>query len=148
IYADTFVGDGWTDRTALAEIQPSGSARLLTITSPLARTLPAVGASGFPSALYPRPRTSRCPSMRGLGPFDARAREAALRAAARIDIDPLWNGLRLSDRAWWPGLYQDQNDGLYEIGRHRVTSFGSASADPYSSAVRRSCGSTLVHLSL
>ena len=86
--------------------------------------------------------------MRGLRPFDARAREAALRAAARIDIDPMWNGLRLSDRAWWPGLYQDQNDGLYEIGRHRVTSFGSASADPYSSAVRRACGSGLVHLSL
>jgi hypothetical protein len=147
IYSDTFVGNGWTNQTALAAIPPKGRAHLLTITSPLAQTLPSVGASGFPVARYPRP-TRSCPSLQGLRPFGTRVRGSALKTAARVDIDPLWNGLRLSDRAWWPGLYQGQNDGLYEGGRHRVIEFGSAAADPYSSGVARACGSALVRLSL
>ena len=147
IYSDTYVGNGWTDQTALAAIPRKGKAHLLAITSPLARTLPEVGAKGFPAALYP-PAIRNCPSLRGLRAFDARVRDAAVNGAERIDVDPLWNGLQLSDRAWWPGLYRNENDGFYEAGRHRVTSVVAAAADPYSSAVRRSCGSALVRLSL
>ena len=155
IYTDTFVGNGWTNQTALAEITPSGHGQLLRTTSPLTQTLPPLGANPFPTTRYPPPRTTpigtdptACPSPRGLRPFSPRARAAAIDAARRIDVSPLWNGLRLSDRAWWPGLYRDQIDGLYEGGRHRVISVGPAAADPYAAAVARACGNTLLDRSL
>lgn len=155
IYTDTFVGNGSTNQTALAEIAPSGHGRLLTTTTPLDQTLPAIGASGFPATLYPPPipthagsDPSACPAEAGLRSFDARARAAAIAAARRIDVSPLWNGLHHSDRTWWAGLYTDQIDGQYEGGQHRVISVGPAAADPYAATVARACGSALLKESL
>lgn len=155
IYADTFVGNGSTNQTALAEIAPDGRGRLLPTTSPLAQTLPVRGASGFPLRLYPQPHHARsgrapsaCPSPRALRHFTAKTRAAAIGAAQRIDVGPLWDGLRLSDRAWWPGLYEDQIDGQYEQGLHRVLDVEPATADPYAAAVARACGRGLLERSL
>jgi sugar lactone lactonase YvrE len=155
IYTDTFVGNGWTNQTALAEVTAPGHGRLLTTTSPLARTLPAVGAPGFPARLYPAPLPARagvdpggCPSPAGLHRFSARARSEAVTIAERIDVAPLRSGLRRSDRAWWHGLYTDQINGQYEQSRHRILSVTAAAADPYSAAVTRACGETLLEESL
>jgi sugar lactone lactonase YvrE len=155
IYTDTFVGNGWTNQTALAAITPSGHGRLLKTTTPPAHTLPAVGASGFPMRLYPQSPAvltggdpSACPGLGSLRPFDRSTRAAAIDAARRIDRSPLWSGLKLSDRSWWTGFYTDQIDGHYEQGLHRVVSVGPAIGDPYSSAVAHACGRRLVQSSL
>jgi sugar lactone lactonase YvrE len=155
IYTDTFVGNGWTNQTALAEITAPGRGHLLATVSPLARTLPALGAHGFPAPLYPTPLPARagadpaaCPSPTGLRPFSARARTAAVETARRIDATPLWNELRRSDRAWWPGLYTDQINGMYEQGLHRVIAVGPAAHDAYAAAIVRACGRALLAESL
>lgn len=154
IYTDTDVGNGYTDQTALAALPPAGSATILSITTPLANTLPALGSSGFPSSLYPAALPARagndpvaCPSPQGLRPFDRSARTAAIDAAKQIDLT-FHNGLRLSDRAWWPGYYSDQIDGLYQGGRHSVARVQFAVDDIYAPAVSRACGASLVRDSL
>lgn len=128
---------------------------MLHTTTPLEQTLPAIDASGFPSALYPPPLPARagsnpssCPAPAGLRAFDARARAAAANAARHVDVAPLWNGLQFSDRAWWAGLYTDQIDGQYGQGVHRVVSVRPAAADPYAGAAARACGQAVLALSL
>ena len=135
IYTDTFVGNGYTNQTALAAVTPDGKARLLRTTTPLAATLPPGMTTG-------------CPSPTGLQSFDATARKAAVRAADVIDITPFDRGLTLSDPSWWSGFYTDQIDGRYGIGRHHVYTVRPASADPYSAALVRRCGAALVHRSV
>lgn len=135
IYADTFVGNGYTNQTALAAVTPGGHAHLLRTTTPLSRTLPPGMTTG-------------CPSPDGLRSFDAAATKAAIRAAQVVDIPPFARGLRLSDPSWWAGFYADQIDGRYQIGRHHVHAAAPASADPYSGAVSKRCGAALVRDSL
>jgi sugar lactone lactonase YvrE len=152
IYTDTAVGNGYTTQTALAEVSPEGKAQLLRTSSTLASTLPAAGTPGFPSADYPEPVASRggmneCPSPSGLRPFDAGARAQAVREAKVLDTG-FWTNIRLSDRAWWPGVYADAVDGFYDPGAHRVVSVGAATDDLYAAAVAQSCGEALVRGSL
>ena len=135
IYIDTFVGNGYTDQTALAAVTPGGHARLLRTTTPLAATLPPGMTTG-------------CPSPTGLRSFDAAAEKAAIRAAQVVDIPPFDRGLRVSDPSWWRGFYTDQIDGRYGIGRHHVYTVGPASADLYSAALVRRCGAALVRRSI
>ncbi len=135
IYTDTFVGNGYTNQTALAAVTPDGKARLVRTTTPLAATLPPGMTTG-------------CPAPTGLQSFDATARKAAVRSAEVIDITPFDRGLTLSDPSWWSGFYTDQIDGRYGVGRHHVYTVGPASADPYSAALVRRCGATLVRRSL
>ncbi|HEY2072523.1 MAG TPA: hypothetical protein VGG88_02990, partial [Gaiellaceae bacterium] len=135
IYADTFVGNGYTNQTALAAVSPGGNVRLLHTTTPLAATLPAGMTTG-------------CPSTAGLQRFGATARRAAVHSAEVVDMPPFDRGLRLSDPSWWAGFTTDQIDGRYQGGRHHVYSVGSAAADPYSSALVRRCGAALVHNSI
>ncbi len=135
MFIDTFVGNGYTNQTALAAVTPDGKARLLRTTTPLGATLPPGMTTG-------------CPSPAGLQRFDATARKAAVRSAEVIDIAPFDRGLTLSDPSWWSGYYTDQIDGRYGIGRHHVYTVGPASADPYSAALVRRCGAALVHDSL
>lgn len=135
IYADTFVGNGYTNQTALADVAPDGHAHLLPTTTPLAATLPAGMTTG-------------CPSPAGLRPFDAAATKDAVRAAETVDIPPFARGLRLSDPSWWSGFYTNQIDGRYGVGRHHVYTVGAADADPYSPAVLQRCGAALVRDSL
>jgi hypothetical protein len=152
MYTDTAVGNGYTTETALAEVSPEGKAQLLRTSSSLATTLPAVGAPGFPNVVYPPPVASRggmteCPSPSGLRPFDAGARAKAVEEAKVLDTG-FWGNVRLSDRAWWPGVYADAVDAFYDPGAHRVVSVGAAANDLYAAAVARSCGEELVHESL
>lgn len=136
IYTDTDVGNGYTDETALAAVEPDGRARLLPTTTPLAATFPA----GY--------RASSCPAPAGLRRFDTSARATAVRTARVVDVVPFDRALRLTDPSWWPGYYADQTDGGYDAGRHRVDSVGPASADPYSSVLAKRCGAALVRDSL
>ena len=135
ILIDTFVGNGYTNQTALAAVSPDGKARLLRTTTPLAATLPPGMTTG-------------CPSPAGLRSFDAAVQKAAIRAAQVVDMPPFDRGLALSDPSWWSGLYTDQIDGRYGIGRHHLYTVGPASADPYSAALVARCGAALVHESL
>lgn len=154
IYADTAGGDGWTDVSAIAQITPAGGAAILPITTPITATLPAVGAAGFPAALYPEPlpapaggQVGACPSPTRLEAFDAAARAAAIETAKRIDSD-FYQGLRSSDRAWWRGLYTDQINAAYQIGRHAVAGVERAGDDICAPAVRAACGAALLRRSL
>lgn len=129
IYVDTFVGNGYTNQTALAVVTPNGHAQLLRATAP-----PFSSAS--------------CPSPAGLRAFDAAARMSAVRSAEVVDMPPFDRGLRLSDPSWRQGFYTNQIDGRYQVGRHHVYSVGPAAADPYSGELVRRCGSALVRDSL
>jgi len=136
IYTDTDVGNGYTNQTALAAVDPDGHARLLHTTTPLAATL----AAGY--------RASTCPSTAGLRPFDDAARDRAAKTAESVDVVAFDRGLQLTDQSWWPGYYTDRIDDRYEIGRHRVYTVRPATADPYAAAVDERCGSALVRHSL
>jgi len=150
----TVVGNGYSDQTALAEIAPDGSARLLAITTPVTATLPSLGAPGFAASLYPAPTPAPpgsdptgCPASTGLHGFDASARKEAINTAEEIDTG-FHQGLLNSDRAWWPGFYTDQIDGLYEGGRHAVVSVRPAAEDVYAPAVIDACGARLIQRSI
>jgi hypothetical protein len=154
IYMSTFVGNGYSDQTALAEIEPDGRARLLAVTTPVTSTLPALGAPGFAASLYPAPTpappgsgVTGCPAPTGLRVFDASARNEAIDTAKGIDTG-FYQGLRRSDRAWWPGFYSDQIDGLYQGGRHAVVSVHPATGDVYAPAVIDACGASLIQHSI
>ncbi|MGH2972925.1 MAG: hypothetical protein ACRDLE_12510 [Gaiellaceae bacterium] len=134
IYTDTDIGNGYTDQTALAEVDPDAVAHLLHTTTPLAATLPGMETG--------------CPSLAGLRAFDSAAHEEAIRIAQTVDIVPFARGLQLTDRSWWTGFYTYQIDGRYQSGRHHVYSVGPAAADQYSSALVRRCGAALVRNSL
>jgi len=53
IYVDNAQGNGYGAGTALVRIAKNGKAELVPIHTPLSRTLPLVGAPGFPTSLYP-----------------------------------------------------------------------------------------------
>ena len=112
IYVDTEPGDGLSDQTGLFAIT-NGVARAVTITTPLAATLPALSASGYPAISYPLARPASapglalasCPSTQAQVPFDKAATVAARQLVG------LWNtsfsyDLNASDRAWWPAPWQ------------------------------------------
>jgi hypothetical protein len=154
IYMSTVIGNGYSDQTALAEIAPDGSARLLQITTPVTSTLPALGRPGFPADLYPAPTTTTqgtdlaaCPAPAGLQAFDAAARRQAIKTSKWIDTG-FYKGLRRSDRAWWPGFYTDQINGLYQGGQHSVVGVHPAAADLYAPAVIHDCGANLIQHSI
>jgi sugar lactone lactonase YvrE len=154
IYTDTDVGNGFSEQTALAQITSAGQASVLPVTTPLTETFPGTGAPGFPAALYPAPLPARtagdpnaCPAPTGLQNFDTNARAEATTAAKQLDTD-FYGGLRVSDRAWWPGYYTDQIDNSYETGRHAVIQVRPAASDIYAPAVRRACGAALLDRSL
>jgi hypothetical protein len=153
IYVDTEPGDGLSDQTGLFAIT-NGVARAVTITTPLAATLPALGASGYPAITYPLARPASapelamtsCPSTQGLVPFDKAA------TAAAHQLVGLWNtsfsyDLRASDRAWWPGAVATFTGGPYG-GRQSTISTSPAKDDLYADAVAQACGGTLVNDSL
>jgi sugar lactone lactonase YvrE len=156
IYTDTDLGDGYTDETALAKSTPTGHTKLLKIITPVADTLPAFDARGFPATIYPRPvpaaprsELTACPSPAGLRTFNGDARAAAADTARLIDTG-FYDGLRRSDRAWWSGFYADQVGDGYAIGigSHVVGRIGPAIGDIYAQAVSHACGAKLLASSL
>jgi hypothetical protein len=161
IYTDTTSGNGYSERTVLMEITPGKRASVLLINTPLAATLPALGAPGFPTSTYPaagpahRAALASCPSLVGLEKFGP-AEVAAALARARVfnDIAPsrgalsFFADMRASDRSWWAGLFATWADPGYELGHHRIVSVQPADKDTFAAAVGQACGTALVDDSL
>ena len=143
IFVDTFSGNGWTQTTSLAEIEPNRTAHELAITTPVLATLPALGGAGFPASTYPAPAEARgvdlsaCPASQGLRAFNASSTAAARRVAAQFNAftSSFYGDLRSSDRSWWEGLFGTWSGAGYDLDTHTVVSVGPASRDTFSAAV-------------
>jgi hypothetical protein len=79
--------------------------------------LPGVGAPGFPVSIYP-PASSktvntvgRCPSTSGLRPPGDGTRAVAVAIAVGFERKSFMDDLRASDRAMWPQVLSDWQNG-------------------------------------
>lgn len=79
--------------------------------------LPGVGAPGFPVSIYP-PASSktvntvgRCPSTSGLRPPGHGTRPVAVAIAVGFERKSFMDDLRTSDRAMWPQVLSDWQNG-------------------------------------
>lgn len=155
LYLDTDDENGWSDTTALVRMGLDGKGQVLPIKTPLLATLPAPGAPGFPSSLYPPAEPAKgsdlpaCPNTSGLVPFGRAAVEKALAVAREFNsTSSLYADLRSTDRAWWSNLFGEWTWSGYALGRHTVVSHGPASGDIFSAAVANGCGEQVVRDSL
>jgi len=153
VYADTYAGDGASDETGLYAISPDGAARPLAVSTPIAATLPADGAVGFPEAVYPPAHEpavlaspTGCPSSQAVVPFDATATAAARRLVQDWGPD-LAHELVGSDRAVWPALIADAVT-VGPAGTEHIDSLAAAATDLYAPVIARACGKALVRDSL
>jgi hypothetical protein len=124
-------------------------------------TAPPVGVASYTTAVYPAPIRSRnhnllkaCPSMRGLSAATrANAGNQAAAVTRQFESVSLASDLRDSDRALWPNIVRDWNDGdaragprdvpiLYSarLADHRPRGLGAP--NPRTS-VTNACGSSL-----
>lgn len=83
--------------------------------SAAAYVMPAVGAPGYPAAVYPPPTTGgnplpACPRGTGLQDFTAASAGVARTIEARYETRSLAADLHDSDRAWWPQIITDWRD--------------------------------------
>jgi hypothetical protein len=154
IYAVNDGGNGYGDGTVLVEVEPSGSAHVVPVRTPVLDTLPALDASGFPITVYPAPRPPRvpggpqmCPSTQGLVSFNQTAAAEASAIAVEVNSSSLPNDLHNSDRAWWASDFELLEGGGVD-GQHTVLSSRAASGDSFAAAVAAACGSQLVRDSL
>jgi hypothetical protein len=156
IYLDSFNGNGWSGGTSLVEITAKGTARALPIHTSVLATLPAPGAAGFPSSIYPRASKatgsdlSACPSRAGLEPFDAIATAAAKASAAKFNAftSSLYGDLHSSDRSWWTAVFSEWVGADYNADNHTVLSVQPAARDTFAAAVAHACGDKVVQESL
>jgi len=149
VYADTDYGDGFNDTSGLYT-EVNGVLQPLLVTSSLSSSLPAVGAPGFPAAVFPsttsakgsHPALASCPSLTGVVPFTPAAVTAARRTLG------LWNSsfaydLQASDRSWWSGDVATFTGGELE-GRQTVGPATAAANTLYAPAIEAACGRKLV----
>ena len=149
VYTDTDYGDGFNDTSGLYS-EVNGVPQPLLVTSSLSSSLPAVGAPGFPAAVFPSTTSANgshlalalCPSLTGVVPFTP----AAVRAARRTL--GLWNSsfaydLQASDRSWWAGDVATFTGGELE-GRQTVGPAKAAADTLYAPAIEAACGRKLV----
>jgi hypothetical protein len=120
----------------------------VTIDTPSAATLPALGGPGFPASAYPAAAPLKgagtaltaCPSMQGVVPFTRAA------VATARQLLGYWNtgysyDLHASDRDWWPALLSGF---IAEGGRQTVGLATPASDSLYADALDAACGRSLV----
>lgn len=137
----------------LVRISADRHAALVPIRTPLAATLPKLGAPGFPAALDPASRPSHgtalasCPGDAGLEPFTRGAVAAARKIARRYYSGQFASGIAVTDRSWWTA---DFNSFAAESlgGSHTVTGERPASQTPAAAGIRRACGAELVRDSI
>lgn len=149
IYVDNDAGNGFGDGTVLVRITPSGRAALVPIRTPLAATLPKVGAPGFPVSLYPPAVSSKgsavssCPSSAGLRAFTPAAAAQARRIARNYLGGQFASDIVVTDRSWWTADF-GQFTNLDDNGKHAVTSEAAAQNSPAASGLAQACGHQLV----
>ena len=107
VYVDNSQGNGWGLRSVLVQITPSRHVSLAAIRTPVAATLPPLGAPGFPASIYPAPRPSHttllaaCPSDSGIEPFNTAAIRQARRVARTYLASQFASDIAATDRSWW-----------------------------------------------
>lgn len=149
IYVDNAEGNGYGEGTVLVRVSPSRRAALVPIHTPLAATLPRVGAPGFPASLYPPARASHgpalraCPAKHGLERFTPRTVARASRIARGYLSSQFASDITRTDRSWWTGAFNAYTSGRVG-GRHTVTSEAPASRSRLAAEIDRACGRQLV----
>jgi hypothetical protein len=152
IYVDNAEGNGYGAGSVLARIATDGKAEVVPIRTPLSRTLPAVGAPGFPSSLYPAPRTSAassfnaCPNNAGLEPFTSAAIKKSKAIAAHYQSGQFASDIVVTDRSWWTGAF-DAFQGA-DLGVHWVTNERPAQENTDAKDIVAACGDALVRDSI
>lgn len=153
VYVDNSQGNGWGAGSVLVRITHARRAALVPIRTPLAATLPKLGAPGFPASLYPASRPSHgralasCPSEAGLERFTPQAVADARRIAAGYLTSQFAADIVVTDRSWWAADFNAFTDGT-SGGRHTITSVGPASQTAAAAGIARACGTKLVQDSL
>lgn len=84
--------------------------------------LPALGAPGFPTSIYPASRhgkraVRRCPNPDGLQIPGPQTRNAAITIAERFQTGSRNRELHAADRAIWPEIYTDAQGHTFGIAR-------------------------------
>jgi len=149
IYVDNSQGNGYGAGTVLVRISPTKHASLARIRTPLAATLPKVGAPGFPVSTYPAARPSRgaklasCPSDAGLEPFNAAAISQARRIARTYLASQFASDIAVTDRSWWTEAFKKVAGGDIS-GRNVITRESAASKNPIANGLAHACGQRLV----
>jgi sugar lactone lactonase YvrE len=149
IYVDNAQGNGYGLGSVVVRIGPDKQAALMAIRTPLAATLPALGASGFPVSVYPASRRSHgralaiCPSESGLKPFSAAAISAAERIARSYLSGQFASDIAVTDRSWWSNDFNAFADGTAG-GTHSVAGERAAAQTPAAAGIERACGARLV----
>jgi hypothetical protein len=152
IYVDNAQGNGYGRASVLVRIATDGEAQVVPIRTPLSRTLPAVGASGFPTSLYPAPRTSAtstfasCPNSAGLEPFTTGAIAEAKTIASKYQSSQYASDLPVTDRSWWMGAFTSFQGA--DLGAHSVTAEQSTEMSAAAKAIGSACGESLVRDSI
>lgn len=149
IYVDNSQGNGYGAGSVLVRISPSKHASLAPIRTPLAATLPKVGAPGFPVSIYPAARPSRgaalssCPSDSGLEPFNTAGIAEARKIARTYLTDQFASDIAVTDRSWWTDAFNKVAGGDI-AGRNTLTGEAPAANSPVASSLARACGQKLV----
>lgn len=152
IYVDNAQGNGYGVASVLVRIATDGNAEVVSIRTPLNRTLPGLGAPGFPTSLYPAPRKSAtqafasCPSSAGLEPFTPGAIEDAKAIATNYQSAQYASELPITDRSWWTGAFaafQGANLGIHTVASEVPTEEAAAAK-----AIGSACGDSLVRDSI
>jgi hypothetical protein len=152
IYVDNAQGNGWGRASVLVRIATDGKAQVVPIRTPLDRTLPAVGAPGFPTSLYPAPRTSAtstfasCPNSAGLEPFTRSAITEAKTLASKYQSSQYASDLPVTDRSWWIGAFTSFQGA--DLGVHSVTAEQPTEMSAAATTIGSACGASLVRDSI
>jgi hypothetical protein len=150
IYVDNSQGNGYGDGSVLVRIGPTKHASLAPIRTPVAATLPKVGAPGFPASTYPAARPSRaaalasCPSDNGLEPFNTAGITQARKIARTYLASQFASDMAVTDRSWWTAAFNKVADGDI-AGRNTITGEAPASKSPVANSLAQACGQKLVN---
>jgi hypothetical protein len=150
IYVDNSQGNGYGDGSVLVRISATRHASLARIRTPVAATLPNLGAPGFPVSVYPAARASRgaalssCPSGSGLEPFNTAGIAEARKIARTYLTGQFAADAAVTDRSWWMDAF-DKVAGGDIAGRNTVTGEGPAANSPIANSLAQACGQRLVN---
>jgi hypothetical protein len=152
IYVDNAQGNGWGRGSVLVRIATDGKTEVVPIHTPLSRTLPVIGAPGFPATLYMAPRRSAasalaaCPNNAGLEPFTPAAIRGSKTLAAHYQSGRYASELPATDRSWWVGAFASFQGA--DLGIHWATNGKPAKGTIDANKIGSACGESLIRNSI